>query len=93
MEEAARSGGLFYPGFGILLFFWETVRSLLHFPSSGIRQSAVSPLSDVYLDGQEFGPINILRNIPASEISSIRLYARGKRPRNSGLAIRAESSR
>jgi outer membrane cobalamin receptor len=26
------------------------------------------------VDGQEYGPIGTLRNIPASEISTIRLY-------------------
>lgn len=28
----------------------------------------------VYVDGQEFGPISILRTIPAIEIATIRLY-------------------
>lgn len=32
------------------------------------------PYPTVYLDGQQFGPIGSLRNIPASQISSIRLY-------------------
>jgi len=28
----------------------------------------------VYVDGQEFGPIASLRNLPASQIGAIRLY-------------------
>jgi hypothetical protein len=37
-------------------------------------KSRSAPYPTVYLDGQEFGSINILRTIPTSEISSIRLY-------------------
>jgi hypothetical protein len=32
------------------------------------------PYPTVYVDGQEFGPIGSLRNIPASQVSTIRLY-------------------
>jgi hypothetical protein len=32
------------------------------------------PYPTVYVDGQEFGPISSLRNIPASQIATIRLY-------------------
>ena len=32
------------------------------------------PYPTVYLDGQQFGPIAALRNIPASQVSTIRLY-------------------
>jgi outer membrane cobalamin receptor len=32
------------------------------------------PYPTVYVDGQAFGPIGTLRNIPASEIATIRLY-------------------
>ena len=32
------------------------------------------PYPTVYVDGQEFGPISTLRNIPASQVASIRLY-------------------
>ena len=32
------------------------------------------PYPTVYLDDQEFGPIEALRTIPAGQISSIRLY-------------------
>ena len=32
------------------------------------------PYPTVYVDGQEYGPIGTLRNIPASQISTIRLY-------------------
>jgi outer membrane cobalamin receptor len=32
------------------------------------------PYPTVYLDGQQFGPIATLRNIPASQVSTIRLY-------------------
>jgi hypothetical protein len=28
----------------------------------------------VYVDGQEFGPISSLRNIPSSQVATIRLY-------------------
>jgi hypothetical protein len=37
-------------------------------------KSRSAPYPTVYLDGQEYGAINILRTIPASEIASIRLY-------------------
>jgi outer membrane cobalamin receptor len=33
-----------------------------------------SPLPVVYLDGIEYGPMASLRNIPASQVSSIRMY-------------------
>jgi hypothetical protein len=32
------------------------------------------PYPTVYLDGQQYGPIAVLRNIPASQVSTIRLY-------------------
>ena len=32
------------------------------------------PFPTVYVDGQEFGPIGILRTIPAVQIATIRLY-------------------
>jgi hypothetical protein len=32
------------------------------------------PYPNVYVDGQAFGPIGTLRNIPASQIATIRLY-------------------
>jgi len=32
------------------------------------------PYPTVYLDGQQYGPLSILRNIPASQVSTIRLY-------------------
>lgn len=37
-------------------------------------KSKSQPYPTVYVDGQEFGPISALRSIPASEISTIRLY-------------------
>lgn len=37
-------------------------------------RSKSQPYPTVYLDGQEFGPIGTLRTLPASEISTIRLY-------------------
>ena len=37
-------------------------------------KSKSHPYPTVYVDGQEYGPIGTLRNIPASEISTIRLY-------------------
>ena len=36
------------------------------------------PYPTVYLDGQQFGPIGTLRNIPASQVSTIRLYRSGE---------------
>ena len=41
---------------------------------TSLDKSRSAPYPTVYLDGQEFGSISILYNIPASEISSIRLY-------------------
>ena len=32
------------------------------------------PYPTVYVDGQEYGPIGILRSIPASQVATIRLY-------------------
>jgi hypothetical protein len=32
------------------------------------------PFPNVYVDDQVFGPISILQSIPASDVSSIRLY-------------------
>jgi hypothetical protein len=32
------------------------------------------PYPTVYLDGQQYGPLSTLRNIPASQVSTIRLY-------------------
>lgn len=37
-------------------------------------KSSSQPYPTVYVDGQEFGPIGSLRNIPASQVSTIRLY-------------------
>lgn len=36
------------------------------------------PYPNVYVDGQEFGSISILHSIPASDVSSIRLYRSGE---------------
>jgi len=41
---------------------------------TSLDKSKSSPYPTVYLDGQEFGPIAILRTIPASQVSTIRLY-------------------
>ena len=41
---------------------------------TSLDKSMSSPYPTVYLDGQEFGPITILRTIPASQVSIIRLY-------------------
>jgi outer membrane receptor for ferrienterochelin and colicin len=40
---------------------------------TSLTRNQSRPYPTVYLDGQEFGPINTLRNIPASQISSIQL--------------------
>lgn len=37
-------------------------------------KSKSRPFPTVYVDGQEYGPIGSLRLLPASDISSIRLY-------------------
>ena len=37
-------------------------------------KSKSQPYPTVYVDGQEFGPIGSLRNISASQVSTIRLY-------------------
>ena len=41
---------------------------------TSFNRSTSHPYPTVYVDGQEFGPIQSLRNIPASQISTIRLY-------------------
>jgi hypothetical protein len=37
-------------------------------------KSKSQPYPTVYVDGQEYGSVGMLRNIPASQISTIRLY-------------------
>lgn len=37
-------------------------------------KSRSTPYPTVYVDGQEFGPITTLRNLPASQLATIRLY-------------------
>jgi outer membrane cobalamin receptor len=41
---------------------------------TSLNRSTSHPYPTVYVDGQEFGPIQSLRNIPASQVSTIRLY-------------------
>jgi TonB-dependent Receptor Plug Domain len=41
---------------------------------TSLDKSKSRPYPTVYLDGQEYGPIETLRNIPVSHISEIRLY-------------------
>jgi hypothetical protein len=41
---------------------------------TSLSKSRSQPYPTVYLDGQEFGPIATLRNIPASQVATIRLY-------------------
>ncbi len=41
---------------------------------TSFNRSTSRPYPTVYVDGQEFGPIGSLRNIPASQVASIRLY-------------------
>lgn len=41
---------------------------------TSLNKSRSTPYPTVYLDGQEFGPIAILRTIPASQVATIRLY-------------------
>jgi hypothetical protein len=40
---------------------------------TSINKNRSTPYPTVYLDDQEYGPINTLRSIPASQVSSIRL--------------------
>jgi hypothetical protein len=37
-------------------------------------RSKSQPYPTVYIDGQEYGQISSLRNIPASQVATIRLY-------------------
>ena len=41
---------------------------------TSFNRNTSRPYPVVYVDGQEFGPIASLRNIPASQVSTIRLY-------------------
>jgi hypothetical protein len=41
---------------------------------TSFNKSQSNPYPTVYLDGQEFGPINTLSSIPADQISMIRMY-------------------
>jgi outer membrane cobalamin receptor len=41
---------------------------------TSFNRSSSHPYPTVYVDGQEFGTIQSLRNIPASQVSTIRLY-------------------
>jgi outer membrane cobalamin receptor len=41
---------------------------------TSFQRGKSQPYPTVYVDGQEFGPIGSLHNIPASQVSSIRLY-------------------
>jgi outer membrane cobalamin receptor len=41
---------------------------------TSLDRSKSRPYPTVYVDGQAFGPIGTLRNIPASQIATIRLY-------------------
>jgi hypothetical protein len=41
---------------------------------TSLDRSKSQPYPTVYVDGQAFGPIGTLRNIPASQIATIRLY-------------------
>lgn len=41
---------------------------------TSLNRKQSQPYPMVYVDGQEFGPIASLRNIPASQVSTIRLY-------------------
>ena len=59
---------------------------------TSLNKSRSTPYPTVYLDGQEFGPISILRTIPAAHVSTIRLYRSWEAttkygPRNMGGVI------
>lgn len=57
---------------------YDVIRKLrAHFLSyrgeTSVRRTS-SPYATVYLDGQEYGDISMLRTIPAVQIATIRLY-------------------
>jgi hypothetical protein len=41
---------------------------------TSLNKNQSQPYPTVWVDGQEYGPISILRTIPASQIATIRLY-------------------
>jgi hypothetical protein len=41
---------------------------------TSVYRNSSQPYPNVYVDGLEFGPIGSLRNIPAAQIATIRLY-------------------
>jgi hypothetical protein len=41
---------------------------------TSLNKTQSDPFPTVYMDDQEFGPISVLSSIPASQISTIRLY-------------------
>ena len=41
---------------------------------TSLNKNNSQPYPTVYVDGQQFGSLNSLRNIPASQVESIRLY-------------------
>jgi outer membrane cobalamin receptor len=41
---------------------------------TSFNKNTSRPYPTVYVDGQEFGAIGALRNIPASDVATIRLY-------------------
>jgi hypothetical protein len=41
---------------------------------TSLDRNKSQPYPTVYVDGQEFGPLSTLRNIPASQVATIRLY-------------------
>ena len=41
---------------------------------TSLDRNKSQPYPTVYVDGQEYGPISSLRNIPASQVATIRLY-------------------
>ena len=41
---------------------------------TSVYHNSSQPYPNVYVDGLEFGPIGSLRNIPAAQIATIRLY-------------------
>lgn len=47
---------------------------LTHRGETSLVKARSNPYPTVYLDGLEFGPIAILRTIPASQVATIRLY-------------------
>jgi hypothetical protein len=69
---------------------YEIIRSLRpNFLSyrgeTSFNRNSSRPFPNVYVDDQPFGPVSILHSIPASDVSSVRLYRSGEATTKYGL--------